>query len=144
MARNRHGQRIGSACLRDRAYRIWRTDQLCYVCVAYGRACWNISKRLPDPLLEGGSTDIERKVEAECRRLDKSDHFRHEPFKIGIAADEIGFGKLVLQLAYKRVRVVPQKNCADATAALSYEDRAERTFAHGEADVSSFAAGAIA
>jgi hypothetical protein len=47
-------------------------------------------------LLEGGPADIDRKIEAECRCFDKPDHFRDEPFKTGVTADEIGFRKLIL------------------------------------------------
>ena len=71
-------------------------DELCNVCIACSRACGNFPQRLPDALLEGGSADIERKIEAECRRFDKSDDFRDEPLKTNVTADEIGFRKLIL------------------------------------------------
>jgi hypothetical protein len=54
------------------------------------------------------------KIETECRRFDEPDHFRNEQLKTGVTADEIAFRKLVLQLAHKRVRVIPEKNGADS------------------------------
>ena len=60
------------------------------------------------------------------------------------AHPSLGFSDcLILEIARKRVRVVPQKNGADTTVALSYEDRAQRAFAHGEADVRLSSPGAI-
>ncbi|HWO34719.1 MAG TPA: 2OG-Fe(II) oxygenase, partial [Candidatus Acidoferrum sp.] len=73
MAGDCHCQRVGAAGLGDRAYRIRRADELCNVRVACGRARGNFPKRLPDALLKGGSADVKRKIEAECRRFDKPD-----------------------------------------------------------------------
>src|SRR6266404_5058498 len=129
-----HCQRVGAAGLGNHAYRLWRADEFCDVRVARRRAHGNFSQRLPNALLEGRSADIEGKIEAECRRFDKPDHFRDEPLKTGVTADEIGLRELVLQIARKRVRVVPEKNGADTAIALSHENRAKRTFTHGEMD----------
>ena len=94
-------------------------------------------------MLEGRSADIKGQIEADCRRFDEPDHFGNELLKTGVTSDEIGLRELVLQIARERVRVVPQKNGADTTVALSYEDRAQRAFAHGEADVRLSSPGAI-
>ena len=137
MAGDCNRQHVGTAGLGDDAYRFWRTDELCDIRVACGRARGNFSQRLPDALLENSSADIERKIEAECRRFDKPDHFGDELFKAGVTADKVGLRKLVLQIARERVRVFPEKNRTDTAIALSHEDRAQRTFTYGETNIGS-------
>src|ERR1700722_15848721 len=143
MARDRHRQRIRSARLSDGTHRFRGADDLCHICVARGRASRNISQRLPDALLEGSSTNIKRQIETKGWFLDEPDTLRNEPFKTSVTADEIGFRKLILQLAHKSVRVGPQKNGADATATLGYENGAQGALAHGKADVRLISACAI-
>ena len=96
MTGDSHRQGVGTAGLGDGAYGFWRTNELCDIRVACRRARRNLSQRLPDAFLEGSSADIERKIEAECRRFDKPDHFRDEMLKAGISANKIGVRKLVL------------------------------------------------
>ncbi len=92
------------------------------------------TQRLPDTLLEGRALHVERQIETARRGLDEAHHFGDQGLIPGVAADEIGLGKAVLQLARKRVWIIAQENRANAFLAGGDEDRAKRGLAYGECD----------
>ena len=67
------------------------------------------AERRPDPLLERGAADVERKIQALTRRLDETDHLRDHALEFGVAAFELRAREAVLQLAHERMRVVAEQ-----------------------------------
>ena len=144
MAGNRHGQRIRGASSRDCAHGLRRTDAFGNIAIADGDANGNLSQRLPDTLLERGAAHIQRQVQTDPRRFDKAHHLRDQTLETGIAANQFGVCETILQIARQGIRIVAQRNGADAAIALRDQDGAERALAHGKADARVRAAGAIA
>src|SRR5690606_21450517 len=52
----------------------------------------------------------------------------------GVAADEVGFRKPVLEISHELVRIVTELDGANAAVASGYENGAQRTLADGESD----------
>ena len=98
------------------------------------RAGRDLAQRLPDALLERRAADVEGQVEPERRRLDEADDAGHELLEAGVAADQPGLRKAVLEVAHQGVRVVAEQDRAHAPDAGGDQDRAQRALADGEAD----------
>src|SRR6185437_5970403 len=120
-----------------------RADALGDLAVAHRLADRDLSKGLPDALLERRAAQVERQVETDGGRLDEADDLGDQRLEHRIAADEAGLRKAVLKRAGQRIRVVAEQDGADAALAAGDQDRAERTFADGEADLRVGAARAI-
>ena len=102
-----------------------------------------MSRRACHPLLEGGAADVQGQVEAERRRFDEADDLGHQALEVRVAADQLGLGELVLQVAYQGIGVVAQEDGADPALALRDEDGAQRALGHGEVDRGAGAAIAV-
>ena len=143
MTGNRHSQGVRGAGSGHRPHRPRRSDPGRDLAVGRSRAGRDLAQRLPHPLLEGRTADIQRQVESHRRRLDESDDAGHEPLEPGVAADQRGPREPVLELPGQRVGVIAQENGAHPALAPRHQDRAERAFADGEADLGVGAAGAV-
>src|SRR2546426_837315 len=133
--------RVRRASLRDGAHGFRQADALCDLRVGHRRAGRNLAQCLPDALLKGGAAYIERQIEPERWRFDEADHFSHPLLEVLVAADQRRLGKAILELAHQRLGFVAEENGADAFVGGGDENRAERTFADGEADRRAAASG---
>ena len=52
---------------------------------------WDFLQRLPNPLLEGGASYIQRKVESQTWRLDETNNPGDQLFVVAVGAYQIGF-----------------------------------------------------
>src|SRR6185503_1500895 len=135
VTRYRDGEHVRRARGRDGARGGRRPDSPRELGVARGVAGRNLAHRLPDALLKGGAANIERQFEADLRRLDEADDPRDERLECFVAADEARPRKSILQVTGQSVRIVADRDGADAALALRDENRAERAFADSEADL---------
>src|SRR5579859_6981826 len=101
MAGNGHGEPVGSAGPGHGTHRVRRADATSDVAIACGLPGWYLAERLPDALLEGGATDVERQVEADVRCLNKAHDCGDQCFEGGIAAEQIGVRELILQVLHQ-------------------------------------------
>ena len=108
MTGNRHRQWVCCTGLRYSTHRLRRSNAFGYLLVARRGSRWNPAEGLPDALLEGCTPHIERQIETEGRRLDKSDHGRDQLLKLLVPTDELRLGELVLEIAYETVRFIPE------------------------------------
>jgi hypothetical protein len=60
--------------------------------------------------LESGAADIERQIEPEARRFDKTHDPGHHGFVDFIASDQAGVGKPILKIAHQRFGIVAEEN----------------------------------
>ena len=135
VARNRDGQRVGSAGLRHGSHGRRCADTLGDFGVAHALALRNAAQRLPHALLESRAADVQRQIEADTGRLDETDDHRHPLLELGITADELRVGKPVLQLAGQCLRVVAQRDGADTAIALCDQDGTQGALPDGESNV---------
>ena len=135
MARNRDGQRVGSAGLRHGSHGRRCTDAFGDFGVAHRLAGRNAAQRLPDPLLERRATDVQRQIEADAGCLDETDDHRYPLLELGITADELRVGKPVLQLASQCLWIVAQRDGADTAIALCDQDGTQGALSDGEPNV---------
>ena len=91
-------------------------------------------------LLEGGAADVERQIEILSGRLDETDDPSDGAFEIGVASDQFGARKTILQLARQRLRIVAEQDGADALIRRGDEHAAERGLADREPDFRALAA----
>lgn len=77
MARNDYRQFIGSAGPGYRSDRARLTDAMRYLAIAAGFACRDLAQGLPDPLLESGTTNIQRQIHRLLRVVQMGNHLRH-------------------------------------------------------------------
>ncbi|MGT2492514.1 hypothetical protein ACU4GD_23215 [Cupriavidus basilensis] len=98
----------------------------------------NFPQRLPHAL-KRRAADIQRQVQANGRRLDKTHHLRHQRLKTGIAADEVRLRETgwSCRLAREGVGIVAQQDRAPARRPLLRDqDRTERGLPRGKAEES--------
>jgi hypothetical protein len=142
MAGNRHRQRIGADGPGNGANRARRSDSPRELPIAHGLAGRDIAQCPPHPLLKRRAPHVEGQVEADARRLDATNDPGDQSLESGVAADQAGARKAVLEIAREHVGIVPHEDGADTAPAVRDQDRAERAFADGEADLGIGAAGA--
>ncbi len=143
MTRNRHGERVGSARLRNGTHGLRRAHARCNVGIARGRTRWNFAQRFPHALLKRRAAYVERQIETELRRLDEADHRRNPLLERGVAAAQRCIGKTVLQIAHEFIRIVAERDRTHAACGGRHQNRAERTLSHREANRCAAAAGAV-
>jgi hypothetical protein len=86
-------------------------------------------------VLECGATDIERKIQIGAGILDEGDHLRRERLERAIAAHQPSARELLFKHAHELLRLVAEKDRANALDACRDEDQAERALADGELDL---------
>src|SRR5690349_10062650 len=106
MTGNGEGDGIRCAGLRNGAHRLGRPDATRDLGIACGRAHRYRADRLPDTLLEGGATDVERKLNSVQRLLNEADDLGYALLETGVGADRIRPGKPVLQILHQTLRIV--------------------------------------
>src|SRR3954467_7207419 len=77
-----------------------------------GGAGGDFAEGLPNALLEGGATNVQRELASGARLFDETDDLRHEAFEISIAADQIRLAKTALQISGEFVRVITDQDGA--------------------------------
>ena len=102
-----------------------------YVRVA---AAGDFGQLLPDALLKRRALHVERQVQPEGGLLDERDDLRDEFFERFVAADQLRLREAILKPLHQRIRIIAQRDRADARLRRRDQDRAERAFADGEAD----------
>src|SRR6476469_7245925 len=107
MAWDAHCNVIGGASLGDGPRRLGRADPARDVGVGDRLTDWDFLQRLPNPLLEGGASDIQRKVESQARRLDETNNPGDQSFVVAVGAYQIGFWKPILQAADELIWIIP-------------------------------------
>ncbi len=93
------------------------------------------TQRLPYALLEGRAADVQRKIQPQGRRFHEAHHARHQLLEVAISADEGGARKAILHVAHQWLGSVAQQNGAYAARGGRYQNRPERAFPHGEANL---------
>ena len=116
----------------DRAYRLWTSDASRDLGIGNGLADGNLMKRPPHTLLEGGTTHVERKAQANSGFLNEGDNPCNQSLIVPIGANEMRLREAILEIAHELVRVVSQQDRCDAFLAGSDEDGAERSLPDGE------------
>lgn len=89
MTGDRDSQRIRPARLPDRSHRRRPADTTGYLTIGRRRPEGDLLQHLPDPLLKGCPSNIERQAQPMLRLFDKPDDHRHHPFERGIPADQM-------------------------------------------------------
>src|SRR5262249_28747404 len=137
------GEIVRSARAGNRAYAPGGSDTPSNFRIRSRLADWDLLKRMPYALLEGGAANIERKIKADPRRLNEADNPSHQGLIGTIGTNEMGLRKAVLKVAHKVVRVVSQQDRGDAPFARCDQDGAEGCLSDGELDLLVGTAGAI-
>src|SRR3984893_8408091 len=143
VTRDGYGQLVGRTRAGDGSNCFGRADPASDFRVGDRLARGDFLKRLPHPLLEGGTANIERQIEAETRRLDEPDDTRYEGFVVAVGPDQLRLGKAILKVADQLAGVAAEEDGRDAFLARSHQNGAERALSDREADVLVRAAGAI-
>src|SRR4051812_36292633 len=117
MARNCDRQTVGRTGARYGTHSLGRTNASSDLRVRHGLADRDLLQGLPNPLLEGGATHIERQVKSQSGRFDKADDARHQGFVVAIATNQASLGKAVLKISDEFVRVVAEQDGRDALLA---------------------------
>lgn len=73
-------------------------------------------------MLKCGSTNVERQIKSESRSFDEADYLCDETLEFLVTPDKLGTRKLVLQPARQRVRIITEKDGANAPLTGRYED----------------------
>lgn len=102
--------------------------------VAQRGAYGDLAQGLPDPFLEGGTPQVQWKVQPDGRGFHEGDDAGHQLLEIGVAADEVCLGEAVLQVLHQHGRVVVHEDGADAALALGHQDGTQGALRDGEAD----------
>ncbi len=126
MAGNGDGNRIRGARLRHCSHCLRCSDALGDVGVACGPTRGDAADGLPDPPLERGTADVERKIKPARRCLNKADDLGHPLLKPVIGTDELRLGKSILQLANQLLRFVPKLDGAHPFVRGCNQDGAQR------------------
>ncbi len=134
MTGDEDGEFIGGAGPGDGADGLGQADALGNLGVAGGLAEGNFGECPPHALLEGGATDVERKLEAEARIFDQADDLGDEFFEFAVRANEVSLGKTILEIAGEFVGIITEENGADTLVGRGDKDGAERGLPDGEAD----------
>ena len=125
MARDRHRQTVGAAGLCHGPDGFGRADPLGDLGIAGGAADRDFPQGLPDPLLKRGALHIQRQVQADRRRFDKTDHPGNQLLELLIGANQIGAPEPVLQIADQLLWIIAQQNRAHSALTLRHQNRAE-------------------
>src|SRR6266851_7611294 len=110
MAGNGDSEIVHRARAGDGAHRLRRSNAPSDFGVGNRLADGNLLERLPYTLLEGGAADVERKIQADHRRLNEADNPRDEGLIVAIGANETRLRKAVLGIADELVRIVPEQD----------------------------------
>jgi hypothetical protein len=97
---------------------------------------------LPDPLLEGGASHVERQVQAARGGLDESDHLRQVRLETALVPDEEQPRKEHPELFCDLVRVIADQDRHHALCGARDQDRPERRCPRAETDFFSRTMGA--
>src|SRR5712692_8450277 len=143
VTRDGDGELVGRAGAGDGPGCLRRADPASDLRVGHGLARGDFLKGLPHPLLEGGTANVERQIEAETRRLDEPDDAGYEGLIVAVGPDQLRLGKAILKLADQFVGVAAEKDGRDTFLARSHQNGTERALSDCEADVLVRAAGAI-
>src|SRR5882762_11896183 len=108
VTRNRDSHCIRGTCLRDRTYRLRRTEAHGDLLVAYGYPRRNSPQRLPDAPLEFRAPYIERQREIEFRCFDQLSHSCSPILELRICRQQLRPREAPLQIALKSFRVVAE------------------------------------
>src|SRR5689334_4164559 len=126
MARNCDGDVVDRTGSSDRPRRLRPADPSSNVRIRSDLSSGNIPHRSPNSLLKGCTTDVERQIEAESRRLDKADYPRDKILILLVAADQVRSRKAVLEIPRQLIGIVPHQDRRDPFCARCHKDRAER------------------
>ena len=110
MAGNGDGEIVRRARAGDRAHRLRRPDAPRDFGVGHGLADGNLLQRLPHPLLEGGAADVERKIQADPRRLDEADDPRDQSLIVAVGANETRLREAILEIADELLGIVSEQD----------------------------------
>lgn len=99
-------------------------------------------KSLPNLLLEGGASDVEREVDLTLWRFDQADDLGHELVIGSVRPDELSLRKALLEIGCEFVRIVAERDGADAFFRRRDEDRSKRALSDRKANGLPFAMGA--
>src|SRR5262249_50884652 len=125
MARNGDSEVVRRARAGDGPHRPGRTDPSGDFGVGYRLADGNLLKRPPYTPLEGRAADVERKTQADPRRLNEADNPRDQSLIRAIGADETRFREAILKIADQLLWVITEQDGGNALLARSDQDRAE-------------------
>src|SRR5262245_18202445 len=98
MTGDRHSQHICGARLSDAPDGFRLSDSRCQFRVADRGSSRDLLQRLPHPLLESRSSDVQGQMNTCLRRLYESDNPGNDLLKVRFAADQVGVRKTVLQI----------------------------------------------
>src|SRR5690606_31587342 len=118
-----HGNVVVGASLGHGTHSFGRAYAFGDVGVADGDAWRDLTERAPDSFLEGRSLYIQWQVQANRGRFDEAHDLSDQLLEVAVAADDFGFGKLILQVTNQLIGIVAQQDGADAALALGYQNR---------------------
>src|SRR5262245_59149775 len=104
MAGNGDREVVRRARAGDGADRLRCSDTTSDFAVGNRLAEGNFLERLPYAPLEGGTADVERKIEAHPRPLDETDNACHQRLVVAICTNETRSRKAILEIANELVR----------------------------------------
>ena len=73
-------------------------------------------------MLESRPADVEGQIEALIRGFDGADGRRDDGLEGAVAADQVCFGKAILQISDERIGIIAEKDRCDALAAGGDKD----------------------
>lgn len=135
MTRNQNRQRIRAARAPDRPNRFRRSDPIGNIRIACRRARRDLPQCLPDAPLERSTLNVDWELMPRRLSFDEGNHLRNDSIERGIFAGQTSAREPCFRIARQSVRIVAQHDCADAPVARCDENDAQRTVAHGKADV---------
>jgi len=106
MTRDGDRELVGRARRRHSTNGLRRSNPARNLGIGHRRADRDFLKYLPHAFLEGSASNIQRKIEAEARRLDEADNLRHQGLVIAVSADKTRFGKAILKITHQVFRIV--------------------------------------
>ena len=127
----------------DGAHRLRRPDAPSDFGVGNRFAGAKVLQRQPDPPLECGAAQIERKVQADLRPFDEGDDPRYQGLVVAIGPDQPRVREAILEAADERLRIVSEQDRGHALLARGHQKGAERRLADGEPQLLVAAAGAV-
>ena len=143
VAGNEDGYGVGSAGGSYGPYRGWASDLGGQLSVALGGSGGDFAQGLPDPLLEGGSPDVEGQVSGLGGVVDLFDDGFGPLVEVIVTLGDGGFGEGLAEFFDELGFRVAEAHGADASGGAGDDDEAEGTVADGVADFDSFASSLI-
>ena len=143
VAGDEDGYGVGSAGGAYGSDGIWASDSGGELGVALGGSGGDFAEGLPDPLLEGGSLDVEGKVSGLGGVVDLFDDGFGPLVEVFVALGDGGFGEGLAEVFDELGFGVAEADGADASGGAGDDDEAEGTLAYGVADFDSFASSFI-